>query len=171
VEKKIPIRGRPRQGASEKYVILEEPDSEPVKMHYVERLKNFLPHYTVGCPFCDGTEELKPTWYVGSLLVKASELCLLELTDKCFGAAAASARRLAVPSKPDLFGQPSEITQFTGLLVTVSRADFEKSPRVLRCEQRIEKPPEWNYRTREELARSCNIRLNQKTRIYREETA
>jgi hypothetical protein len=55
---------------------------------------------------------------------------------------------------------------FTGLLVTIRRG-AGRSPRVLRCEQRVQVAAgAWPYETRHELARIWGVPL--RPRLYRE---
>jgi hypothetical protein len=136
------IVGRPRPGPAyeERYVILEEP-AEPIQMHWIKN--ELMPHFRVNCPHCAGQPlERKPLWYVGASTM-SRELGILELSWRCFRSAQAYAGN-SIGGK----------TGFIGLLVTISRANFSSSPRVLRCSQRVatvENP--WPYNTREELAR------------------
>jgi hypothetical protein len=162
--RKLTIAGRPAPGGTASYVLLEEP-AEPVLMHWSGRL---VPHFKRDCPYCqEDAEEPKPLWYVGAA-ERTAERVLVELTERCFQAAQAAARRLEVSGKdPDLFGAPvTGPAVFTGLLVTISRG-AGRSPRVLRCEQRVQVAAgAWPYRTREELARIWGVPM--KPRLYRE---
>jgi len=161
---KLRIVGRPREGAEETYVILEEP-GDPVLMHYRDRL---VPHFKADCPHCDGTDEPKPMVYVGATTL-GGELAILELSWKCFQSAGAAARKLSGNLRGlNLFGEPIEADgRFTGLMVRISRANFRASPRVLRCDQRAKSTTPWQYRTREELARIWGIPV--KPRLFRAE--
>lgn len=162
---KLRIAGRPREGSSEKMVVMEEP-GEPVLMHYAGKL---VPHFKRDCPNCTPNEEPKPLWYVGASTF-ANELVIMELTGKCFYNLAASARSVApVAEGLDLFGDEIRKISFVGLVVTISRANFKRSPRVIRCEQRTALKSEWPYRTREELARVWGVAL--RPRLWRESGA
>jgi hypothetical protein len=156
---KLRIAGRPRQGAKETYALLEEP-GEPVLVHWASKL---MPHLKRNCPYCNG-EEPKPIWYLGSLEVDSKEMVILELTWKCFRTLAPAAQ---IPNQEvDLFGDLIPAHSYLGLLVRISRGNFARSPRVLRCEQRLKKYPAWPYNTRAELARIWGIVT--KPRIFRE---
>jgi hypothetical protein len=159
------IAGRVREGTEEKYVIMEEP-GEAVMTHFRGKL---VPHWKRNCPHCNGTDVPKALWYVGACLVNG-ELVILELTWKCHRAAAAAARHHhGKEAGIDLFGQPVAAAGFTGLLVTISRANFKASQRVLRCDQRVTVSEPWPYRTREELARIWGIPI--RPRLFRAEEA
>jgi hypothetical protein len=162
---RLRIAGRPREGAEERYVILEEP-GDPVLTHFHGRL---LPHFKRDCPHCRG-DQPKPLWYVGASSL-GGELVILELTWKCYQSAAAAARTLADRRSPDLFGEEIDVVgnTFTRLLVRVSRANFKSSQRVLRCDQRVKRSEPWPYRTREELARIWGIPM--RPRLFRAEEA
>lgn len=151
------IAGRPRPGASEKYVLVEEPD-EPVLMHWNGH--THLPHFKRDCPNCkDSKERYKPLWYIGAVLFGSPDPLILELTQKCYRTAAAGA---CMAEADDSSGV---VTVFRGLLVEISRGNYERSQRVLRCVARVEVKNDWPYRTREELAKIWGIPL--KPKIYK----
>ena len=164
--KRLEIGGRIRAGSEASFVVLEEP-GEPVLMHWSGHL---VPHYRRHCPNCGGKAEApKPYWYVGACRTDHDKTRLiLELTEKCYESAAAVARRLTASNNLDLFGQPCT-PKWLGILVVISRAGFDRSPRVLRCNQRVpvKISDPWPYRTREELARIWGIPI--KPRLYRAE--
>ena len=151
VQPKLRIAGRPRVGASEEYVLLEEP-GEPVLMHYVGRHE---PHLKRDCPHCkpDVQQELKSFYYIGGATL-GGELVIVELTPKCLDAAVAGAAAF-------------EGGGITGLMVRILRGGYAPSPRILRCVQRVRKFPEWPFHTRAELCRIWNVAI--KPRIYREQ--
>jgi hypothetical protein len=148
--KKLRIGGRPRDGSQERHIILEEP-GEAVQMHYAETK---VPHYRQNCPNCTGTDDPKPYYYLGAYDTGRKEPVILELTEKCFNSAQAVACTLNGGA-------------FTGLLVIVSRANFPKSPRVLRCEQIVQTFPAWPYQTRHELAHIWNVPI--RPQVYKEQ--
>jgi hypothetical protein len=170
---KLDLAGRIRRGSQQAFVILEEP-GEPVLMHWK---KTLVPHYKKNCPHCKGaTEEPKPFIYVGACRMN-SENVILELNWKCFSGATVCATTVCATrlslgqklSEVDLFGQPRRPT-YVGLLVVISRADFDMSPRVLRCHQRAKiarEQPWWPYETRRELARIWGIPI--KPRLWKAE--
>jgi hypothetical protein len=143
---------------------MEEP-GQPVLMHYAGKL---VPHFRRNCPNCTDAQEPKPLWYVGAVTVSGGELVIMELTGKCFASLAAFARNQPT-GELDLFGDDLPAAQFAGLLVRISRANFQRSPRILRCEQRVQLKTAWPYRTREELARVWGVPL--RPRIWREDRA
>jgi hypothetical protein len=165
IRRKLRIAGRPREGAYEDYVLLEEP-GEPVLMHFSGRL---VPHYKRGCPNCKpDQEEPKPMWYVGARN-HAKEPVILELTDRCWESLEAFAREKSQTIGVDLYGQPIAVDAlFIGLLVRIQRANFKNSPRTLRGLQRVPvvKDP-WPWRTREELARIWGVPI--RPRLFRAE--
>ncbi len=150
---KLEIVGRPRPGGKDRYAVLEEP-GEPVLMHFRGKL---VPHFKNGnCPNC-GEDEPKPLWYVGAA-TEAGALAILELTGKCFRSAESAARFVG----NNLPGPAI----FRGLVVTIVRANLDRSPRVLRCEQRLIEVPDWPYETRRELARIWDVPM--RPRLFKE---
>ena len=133
---RLRIIGRPRSGGRELCVLLEEP-GEPVQMHWSAGKK--LPHFRRACPNCvEGTSEPRPFWYVGAAAADG-QLAIVELTEVCFRSLEGAARKLRPASGLDLFGADVEgPVVYRGLLLIVSRANFAASPRVLRCEQRMQ---------------------------------
>jgi hypothetical protein len=170
-EKKLRIAGRPRQGACEIYVILEEPKEPPVLVHFADKL---MPHYRRNCPYCkDAKQEPKPYWYLGAFRLGSKERVLLELTEPCWRVLEAAAKEVGLrPVSDDLFDGIEEV-RFAGLEVEIHRGDYKNSARVLRCNKRVStdgwpaKP--WPYRTRDNLARIWGVPF--KPRIYREDQA
>jgi hypothetical protein len=164
----VSIRGRPRSGTSEAYVFLEEPGRQ-VLMHFSRRFRGgHLPHYVKDCPNCDNAESPKPFWYIGAV-TRDRELCLVELTPRCFRAAEVASRiirpRAEIPQVLDaVVSQTAGKSIFTGLLVTIG---LNGGARWLRCGQRIEITTTWPYETRRELARIWGVPV--KPRIYREQ--
>ena len=163
----LPILGRPRQGSEVLALVLEEPGEE-VLLHFAGgRLR---PHFRAGCPHCiAGAEPPKPLYYVGAAAVDGG-LGILELTPKCLAGALAAARRLPAPGGVEALGAALAAAPpapgLTGCLVKVLRADFPRSPRVLRCSQRLADVPAWPYDTRRELARIWGVPV--RPRLYRE---
>lgn len=167
-EKKLRIAGRPRQGSTEKLVLLEEPGKE-VQMHYAGKL---VPHYKRDCPNCGlaNAEPPKPFWYVGGMTMGMGEPVIVELTETCFRGAEAGARNIACNSSVadvDLFGEPIGAPAFTGLIVHIIRQDFDRSPRVLRAVGRASSTKPWPFDTRRELAKIWGIVMRPK--IWRSE--
>lgn len=162
---KLIIAGRPRPGCKETYVIIEEP-AEPVLMHF---RGTHVPHFKKSCPHCDGFgSDAVPFWYTGASTM-GGEPVILELTVKCFRNAQRSARQPfgRVGTLSELFGEDVKPV-FSGLMVQIYRANFPKSPRVLRCEQRVT-VSKWQYETRRELARIWGLTI--RPRLYQEESA
>jgi hypothetical protein len=159
------IQGRPRPGKEESYVIVEEP-GEPVLTHFIPP-RGHVPHFKAACENCRGDKPV-PLWYVGAVTVEG-DLVILELTWKCFRTAAAASKTVGLVHTIDESGEATGSPRFSGLLVKIKRASAALSPRVLRCEQRVDKFPAWPYRTREELARIWGVPT--KPRIYLEDQA
>jgi hypothetical protein len=174
--RKLRIAGRPGEGRTEEYVLLEEPPEKPVKTHFREKT---VPHYTSNCPHCgpEGEDDTTPYWYIGACDVSGDRV-ILELTEKCYNAARSYVLAHPLREPPDLFtpepiddcereqlrGLPA--TSFKGLVVTISRASAYRSQRVLRCKQRVGRFPDWPYQTRHELARIWQVRI--RPRLFKE---
>lgn len=156
---RLEISGRPREGYEERMVLAEEP-GEPVQMHFRQVL---VPHFKRDCPHCLPTDLPKPLWYIGAYTLRG-EAVIAELTAKCFASAEAAARRLDLRGIHGL--EEDQGAVFAGLLITVSRGNFPRSPRVLRCDQRVEIKVPWAYNTRLELARIWGVPV--RPRLYRE---
>lgn len=154
--RKLAIAGRPLPGGRAVYVLCEEPEA-PVLMHWSGRL---VPHFKQNCPHCkDGTEEPKPLWYIGGIEMGMREPVIVEVTARCFRTLQAAAAWVAPVTDP---------ATFTGLVVEVRRGQAPRSPRVLRCEQRVAVAAgAWPFRTREELARVWGVPLRPK--LYQED--
>jgi hypothetical protein len=158
---KLKIVGRPRQGCREKMIMLEEPDPRgPVPMHFNKTTKLKLPHFRKHCPNCNGNDDPTLYWYVGCWCQERNEFAIAELTEKCFESLAAAARTV---------GPASETGKIVGLHALISRADYQGSPRVLRCEQRVHIGQEWPYVTREALARVWGVPIG--PRLFKAEGA
>jgi hypothetical protein len=156
------IAGRPRPGTEELLVLLEEP-GEPVLLHW--RDKQLIPHFRRDCPHCNPTSVPKPMYYIGGCYMTGQPV-IVELTPKCFRTAEAAAIALDLREQSasefvaELFSEEAPTKRkavFVGLLLRISRGNYERSPRVLRCTQRVAVKTPWAYRTREELARIWGV--------------
>lgn len=77
---------------------------------------------------------------------------ILELSEKCFRTLSAAAGTVRGSG-------------FIGLFVKIFRPRYRHSPRILRCEQRVETARNpWPYQTRHELARIWGVPL--RPRLY-----
>lgn len=160
VPRKLRIAGRPRPGREEEYLLLEEPD-EPVQMHWNGRL---VPHFKRNCKNCDGGGTIKPFWYLGAMSYTWNELVIVEFTWICHRSAEEASRMLDERGYMiDPLRAPGNLTsRFRGLVVKMSRGDFQSSPRVLRPDGRRGAVPEWPYHTRLELARIWEVPVKPK---------
>lgn len=172
---RLQIGGRPGAGRTLSYVLLEEP-GQPVRMHYDRSLNRKTPHLRDRCPTCLAHErmgfefsesDLTPLWYIGATALGSWAPCAVELTIKCLASAEAAARRIKGTVGLDLFGdQVDSVVQFRTLLIRITQVG-EKTPRVLRAEQRVLDVPAWPFNTRIELARTWGVAI--KPRLYKED--
>lgn len=156
----LKIRGRPPQGGKETVVLLEDA-AWPVLMHFRKELGGHVPHYKADCPHCPYcTEPPKRHWYLGGSDLCCRDRFLVDFTLPCYRSAEAAGGSLAMHDGPlDMFGKPYAVgVHLLGLVVTISRRNFQLSPRVLRCEQRVRVAEgAWPYKTLYELARTMKV--------------